>query len=132
MPFEGVVEEIVTKLAQVASQTLANLAIIDRVTDKLVLRPLITSDKQEIIDSSRRIGTEEFSRHEPEYCGVIFVRPTTCARLPRIEAEEPLLSFVVLEMAIQNIEIQRIDRVMERLASKLPVSTEPASASFGS
>jgi len=36
---EDVVEDIVTKVAQVASQTLAKLAIIDRVTDKLVLRP---------------------------------------------------------------------------------------------
>lgn len=103
-----------------------------RVTDKLVLRSLITSDKQEIIDIARRIGTEEFSRHVPEYCWVISVRPTTRASVPRIEAQGALFNFEVLEMAIQNIEIQWIDRVMDRLASKLPVSTEPVSASFGS
>ena len=93
-----------------------------------MLRSLITSDKQEIIDIARRIGTEEFSRHVPEYCWV----PTTRASVPRIEAQGALFNFEVLEMAIQNIEIQWIDRVMDRLASKLPVSTEPVSASFGS
>src|SRR5690606_1628022 len=36
-------------IAQVSSQTLANLNVIDSVTDMLVLRPLITTDKHEII-----------------------------------------------------------------------------------
>lgn len=153
VPFEGVVEEIVTKVgktqmgvvlkrmmlraaqkvanmlklealvtgesvAQVASQTLANLAIIDAVTDKLVLRPLITTDKQEIIDIARQIGTEEFSKNVPEYCGVISVKPTTRARLPKIEAEEALFDFSVLETAITNCEIQMIDRVIEGLGNR--------------
>ena len=118
-------------VAQVASQTIANLAIIDRVTDKLVLRPLITSDKQEIIDLARQIGTEEFSRHVPEYCGVISVRPTTRARLPRIEAEEALFNFEVLETAIQNIEIQMIDRVIEGVGNKAVKVEEVAAPENG-
>ena len=38
-------------IAQVSSQTLANLSVIDDVSNSLILRPLCTSDKQEIINS---------------------------------------------------------------------------------
>ena len=49
-------------IAQVSSQTLHNLAVIDSVTDMLVLRPLIAMDKQDIINIAARIGTEEFAK----------------------------------------------------------------------
>ncbi len=58
-------------ISQVSSQTLPNLSVIDRVTDTLVLRPLIVSHKQDIIDTATKIGTAEFAKHMPEYCGVI-------------------------------------------------------------
>ncbi|MEX1198666.1 MAG: tRNA uracil 4-sulfurtransferase ThiI [Pseudohongiellaceae bacterium] len=102
-------------IAQVSSQTLPNLALIDSVTDRLVLRPLATTNKQEIIDQARRIGTEEFSRNVPEYCGVISVKPTTKARRHRVEAEESRMDMAVLDRAVANAEIQRIDRVVETL-----------------
>ena len=87
-----------------------------------MLRSLITSDKQEIIDIARRIGTEEFSRHVPEYCWVISVRPTTRASVPRIEAQGALFNFEVLEMAIQNIEIQWDVGGKERLNRELALA----------
>ncbi|MEZ5483121.1 MAG: hypothetical protein R3E73_13495 [Porticoccaceae bacterium] len=75
-------------VAQVSSQTLANLAVIDSVTEKLVLRPLITFDKNDIIDIARKIGTEEFAAKIRD-CGVISLNPTTRARPERIAEEEP-------------------------------------------
>jgi thiamine biosynthesis protein ThiI len=48
-------------LNQVASQTLENLAAIDRVAHMPVLRPLISMDKQEIIAAAERAGTYELS-----------------------------------------------------------------------
>ena len=48
-------------LAQVASQTLENLAVIEKATTLPVLRPLVGMDKQEIIDQARKIGTFETS-----------------------------------------------------------------------
>ncbi|MAY03719.1 MAG: tRNA 4-thiouridine(8) synthase ThiI [Gammaproteobacteria bacterium] len=89
-------------VAQVSSQTLSNLAVIDQVTEKLVLRPLIMSEKQDIIDLARQIGTEEFSAVIPEYCGVISVKPTTRATLSRIEAEEAKFDFSVLQEAVNE------------------------------
>ncbi len=87
-------------VAQVSSQTLTNLSVIDRVTDMLVLRPLVAMDKGDIIDLATRIGTEPFSRHMPEYCGVISKSPTTRAKLARIEQEEAAMNAAVLEAAI--------------------------------
>lgn len=96
------IEALVTgeSVAQVASQTLANLAVIDSVTDYLVLRPLVTADKQQIIDIARVIGTEDFSKDMPEYCAVISNKPTTRAKLDRIEYEETQFDFAVLDAAI--------------------------------
>ena len=89
-------------VAQVSSQTLTNLKVIDSVTDSLVLRPLITMDKQDIIDLSVKIGTEEFAKNIPEYCAVISKNPTTVAKEEKIAAEESRFDFTKLEEAIQN------------------------------
>lgn len=89
-------------VAQVSSQTIPNLNAIDRATDTLVLRPLATMDKRDIIQLSRDIGTETYSANVPEYCGVISVRPTTSAKLHRVESEEGRFDFAVLEKALEE------------------------------
>jgi thiamine biosynthesis protein ThiI len=100
-------------VAQVASQTLANLSVIDEVTDALVLRPLITSDKQEIIDLARQIGTEEFSRSIPEYCAVISRGPTTKARRERVLEAESRLDMGVLDAAVEGAHYQLITELVD-------------------
>lgn len=111
-------------VSQVASQTLANLAIIDTVTDKVLLRPLIMTDKQEIIDTARRIGTEVFSKHVPEYCGAVSQKPTTRARAPKIAEQEALLDFAILDQAVNDAQYQMIDRVMEGAGRQSPFVAE--------
>ncbi|XNM75968.1 tRNA uracil 4-sulfurtransferase ThiI [Escherichia coli] len=73
-------------LGQVSSQTLTNLRLIDNVSDTLILRPLISYDKEHIINLARQIGTEDFARTMPEYCGVISKSPTVKAVKSKIEA----------------------------------------------
>lgn len=109
------VEALVTgeAIAQVSSQTLPNLSIIDKVTDTLTLRPLITTNKTDIIKTARAIGTEDFSASMPEYCGVISVKPTTHARQHKIDAEEAKFDFAVLEHAIQNAKVNSIEKLAE-------------------
>lgn len=102
-------------VAQVSSQTLVNLSVIERATDMLVLRPLVTTDKGEIIRIARDIGTEAFAAAMPEYCGVISVKPTTRARMERIEAQEAHFDFAVLDDAIARADIQPISRVLDDL-----------------
>jgi thiamine biosynthesis protein ThiI len=55
-------------IGQVSSQTLANLTSLDAATDKLVLRPLVSMDKDEIIAWSRRVGLEDLGRQAREVC----------------------------------------------------------------
>src|SRR5690606_33519992 len=100
---------------------LINLNMIDRVTDMVVLRPLATMDKGEIIDLSRKIGTETFAASMPEYCGVISVNPTTRAKLHRVEKEESRFDFAVLERAIAERVAQNIDEVVDDLNADLSV-----------
>jgi thiamine biosynthesis protein ThiI len=99
-------------VAQVSSQTLQNLSVIDAVTDMLVLRPLVTMDKTDIIDVARKIGTEKFAEAMPEYCGVISVKPTTRARMERIQIEEQNFDFCQLESALMNARAVRIDEIV--------------------
>jgi thiamine biosynthesis protein ThiI len=98
-------------VAQVSSQTLTNLSVIDSVTDTLVLRPLIASDKEDIIRISRQIGTEQFAAVMPEYCGVISVKPTTRAKPERIEHEESKFDFAVLDKALEDARYINIDEI---------------------
>jgi len=109
-------------VAQVSSQTLTNLCVVDSVTDTLVLRPLITMDKLDIIRLSAKIGTEEFAKNMPEYCGVISDRPTTSAKKERIVEEEAKFDFSVLENAIADRVTIKIDQVMTRSQSIAEVS----------
>lgn len=114
------IEALVTgeAVAQVSSQTLPNLAVIDAVTKGLVLRPLATTDKQDIIDLAREIGTEEFSKDIPEYCAVISSKPTTRAKLPRIEHEESHFDLAVLEAAIGDAKHQLITDLVADIAGE--------------
>lgn len=109
------IEALVTgeSVAQVSSQTLRNLSVIDSVTDTLVLRPLITMDKDDIIKLSRRIGAEAFAAAMPEYCGVISVKPTTRAKPEKIAAEEQRFDFALLDQAVATARIVNIDALAD-------------------
>jgi thiamine biosynthesis protein ThiI len=98
-------------LGQVSSQTLTNLRLIDNVSDTLILRPLISHDKEHIIDLAREIGTADFARTMPEYCGVISKSPTVKAVKAKIEAEEENFDFSILDRVVEeatNIDIRDI------------------------
>ncbi|MFT4613108.1 MAG: thiamine biosynthesis protein ThiI [Bacteroidia bacterium] len=100
-------------VAQVSSQTLRNLAVIDAVSEHLVLRPLIATDKEDIVRLAARIGTEPFAANMPEYCGVISVKPTTRARLDRVKREESKFDMSILDRAFDARRQTRIDRLAE-------------------
>jgi thiamine biosynthesis protein ThiI len=119
------VDALVTgeSIAQVSSQTLPNLSVIDSVTEMLVLRPLITSDKQDIIDTSKAIGTYDFAKSMPEYCGVISDRPTTHARRERIEREESNFDFAVLDQALEQARTIKIDSIEEEVRAQVEVES---------
>ncbi|NWC10712.1 tRNA 4-thiouridine(8) synthase ThiI [Pseudomonas agarici] len=108
-------------ISQVSSQTLPNLSVIDCVTEKLVIRPLIASHKQDIIDLATRIGTADFAKHMPEYCGVISVNPKTHAKRGRVEHEEKEFDMAILGRALERAKLVPIDRVIDELGQDLQI-----------
>ena len=92
-------------LGQVSSQTLTNLNVIDRVTETLILRPLAAYDKQDIIDIARAIGTEDFAKTIPEYCGVISKKPTVKAVLAKVEEEETKFDLGIIDQVVENARV---------------------------
>jgi thiamine biosynthesis protein ThiI len=89
-------------MGQVSSQTLSNLAAIDRASDLPVFRPLIGFDKMDIIELSRRIGTYEISSKVKEYCAIAPGNPATNASAWSTEQEELKLDSGVLEAACEG------------------------------
>lgn len=65
-------------LAQVASQTMQNMISIAHGIQFQILRPLLTYDKEEIINLAKRIGTYEISLKEcKDACSLISPHPKT-------------------------------------------------------
>lgn len=107
-------------LGQVSSQTLSNLRQIDNVTDSLILRPLINWDKEDIINLARDIGTEDFAKTMPEYCGVISRKPTIKAEKAKLEAEETKFDFSILEKVVYDARIIDIREIGKMSKEKAP------------
>lgn len=94
-------------LGQVASQTLENIAAVDETVSMPVLRPLIGSDKQEIIERAQQIGTYDISCQTAPDCCTLFMprRPETHAK--RDEVHEAWDSFdheAMIEDLVDHIE----------------------------
>ena len=100
-------------LWQVSSQTLKNMAVIDKASDCLVLRPLIWYNKQEIIDITKEIWTYNFACNMPEYCWVISDKPATWATEEQILEEEKNILEEVLNRAFENRKIIKLKEIFE-------------------
>lgn len=95
-------------LGQVASQTMESMNVINEVTNYPIIRPLVTMDKQEIIQISKDINTYDISIRPYEDCCTIFnpKSPKTRPKRDRTNAIESTYDFTEeLEESIQGIEI---------------------------
>ena len=95
-------------LGQVASQTLESLTAINAVTSTPILRPLIASDKLDIIEIAERIGPYETSIQPYEDCCTIFTpaSPKTKPKLEKVMHYESFTEFdEYIERAVRNREV---------------------------
>lgn len=102
-------------IGQVASQTLQALACTDVVVDSPVFRPLIGTDKLEIIREAQAIGSYETSILPYEDCCTVFTprHPVTHPSLRQAQrAEQPLLEEgqldAMLDRAVTQAELMKI------------------------
>jgi len=96
-------------LAQVASQTLENMAVIQQAATLPILRPLVGMDKQEIINQARRIGTFNISSLPDQDCCQLFVpkHPSTKAKLSDVEFAETKFDVdAMVRLGVQDAEIE--------------------------
>ena len=97
-------------LGQVASQTLENMAVIEKAATFPILRPLVGMDKNEIVDQARRLGTFETSILPDQDCCTLFVpaHPETRARIEAVEAAESRFDIPrMVDDAVRNTEVAR-------------------------
>jgi tRNA uracil 4-sulfurtransferase len=73
-------------LGQVASQTLENIAAIDAAAEVPVLRPLIGTDKIEIIHEAKQLGTFDISIEPDADCCTLFVPKHPLTRMTPSQA----------------------------------------------
>jgi thiamine biosynthesis protein ThiI len=91
-------------LAQVASQTLDNMAVIQQAASLPILRPLVGMDKQEIIDQARRIGTFETSSIPDQDCCQLFVPKHPATKSTSWEVTEAEKHFDVRELVRMGLD----------------------------
>jgi thiamine biosynthesis protein ThiI len=108
-------------IAQVSSQTLRNLALIDQASNKLIIRPLATVDKPEIIDIATKIGTRRFAENMPEYCGVISQNPITHGSFKRMQKVAKEFDYSVLEKAVEDAKTIFVDEVIDDVSNLAPI-----------
>jgi len=84
-------------LAQVASQTLQNLVCIDSGATCPTLRPLITYDKEEIVDLAKQVGTYELSiREYKDCCSIVSRHPRTRMKVAEVDEAASYFRFDAL------------------------------------
>ncbi|MCE5003865.1 tRNA 4-thiouridine(8) synthase ThiI [Staphylococcus chromogenes] len=100
-------------LGQVASQTLKSMYAINAVTSTPVLRPLLSLDKEEIINKAKALGTFETSIQPFEDCCTIFTpkNPVTEPQFDKVIQYESGYDFEpMIEKAVAEIETLVIDK----------------------
>jgi thiamine biosynthesis protein ThiI len=85
-------------LGQVASQTLRNLVAVDAAANMPVFRPLIGTDKIDILGTAKKIGTYDISSEPFHDCCPVFMprKPALCASAKELDEAEAKLDIPAL------------------------------------
>ena len=95
-------------LGQVASQTIDNIFATNEVVYMPILRPLIGTDKLEIINDSKRLGTHDISASDAPDCCTLFMpkTPETHAKMSEVlENSAAIDSASWISEAIENADV---------------------------
>jgi thiamine biosynthesis protein ThiI len=114
-------------VGQVASQTIANLSVVNAVATMPVLRPLIGFDKEEITAEAQRLGTYETSIIPDDDCCTLFTPryPATRASLDVVEAAERELDIgALVEEAVKAAEVEHFTFPVLRLVVRSAETTQ--------
>ncbi len=90
-------------LGQVGSQTVENMFLTDKAVTLPILRPVLSYDKQEIINLAKKIGTHDASLG-PELCCLLGPKnPATKGRIKIVNEEEKKLDILgIVKKAVEE------------------------------
>lgn len=114
-------------LGQVASQTLENIRTISAAGVIPVFRPLIGSDKEEIMQMARIIGTYETSIQSDQDCCSLFIprHPETMSSLKQVEQAEANLDIPrLIQISLANASRELISADFSEKAQEASVLTK--------
>jgi thiamine biosynthesis protein ThiI len=97
-------------LAQVASQTLHNMAAVGYAVRTPLYRPLVGDDKVEIMDAARKIGTHDISAEPFHDCCPIFLprNPALHASVEELDRAESTLDIeALIRQGIDTMAVER-------------------------
>ena len=99
-------------LCQVASQTLENLKVVNKDIELPIFRPLLTYDKQEIIELAEKIGTYELSIEKyKDCCSIHSKNQTTKARQTKFDDVINAIDYEkLIDESIQNNLVLRLGK----------------------
>lgn len=100
-------------IAQVASQTLPSMKVINEVVKTPVIRPLAGFDKEEIIAIAEKIDTYKTSILPYEDCCTIFLpnNPVIAPKLEIVQREEENFDFLhQIDIILKDIKIIRLNK----------------------
>ncbi len=89
---------------QVSSQTLENIAAVDQVAGIPILRPLIGSNKEEIINAAKDLGTFPVSIQPDQDCCTLFV-----PKHPVIRADPGMVAKLESGLEVDDLVQQAVD-----------------------
>jgi thiamine biosynthesis protein ThiI len=93
-------------MGQVASQTLDNMAVIQRAVKMTILQPLLGFDKNETVKIAKKYGTYELSIQKSPGCPYLPQHPATTSRLEKVEEEEKKINMnKLVEESLASVKI---------------------------
>ena len=92
-------------LAQVASQTMENLRATSLGIQRMIFRPLLTYEKEEIVNLSRKIGVYDISIEEyKDCCSILSKNPTTKTKLEKFKESLKLVDMdSLIEKSLEEL-----------------------------
>ncbi len=115
-------------LGQVSSQTLHNLAAVNAPIDRLVLRPLIEWNKDDIVNLSRTVGTHDLSATTPEYCSLDAGKPATKCSIGELDDVEAAIDLAILDELVEHCESDKVDKLEDPSDVDVRISEIPDGA----
>jgi thiamine biosynthesis protein ThiI len=115
-------------LGQVASQTLRNLIAVEAAARMSVFRPLIGTDKMEILATARKIGTYETSSEPFHDCCPVFMPRTPALYASAEELDEAESKLDIRALIAQGVRETSVERFHYRGGKVEVVPPKPRTA----